>query len=1083
MARIFISHSSKDNPIAVQLCEWLTAKGWGPVFLDVHKTDGLHAGEEWRKQLERALDLSIAVICVVSKSWLASQECWNEYRRAREQPSNRPRKFIIPLLLDGVVPAELEHGLADYQAITVGAWGEAALKAVESSLSQSGLSPDIFPVNPNGEQDYSVFHGLAPLMESDAAIFFGRDADIAAGMRAMTNARKSAGRQQLVTLRGDSGSGKSSLMHAGLIARLERRYGEFIVLPSIRMQPAALTQVPADTDGRRGLATSLRLAFEAIGYADGKTVEYFVTNPLRESLCALREAYDALYGESDIPRCIVLPIDQAEEALTGGRECDQVLSLLNDVIQQDLHFALLITIRSSDHPKLQSLPLFSREEILVKIEAIPPENLSQVVEGPASKAEPPFQVAPDLLAEIISDLTNGRTSFITGDALPVLALTLSNMAEGARADRILNIDRYNAVGRATGIVQNLIRLVVAKSQSTEAQLIRALVPDFVALSRDGQYIQRQVRHDLIAAENLRLVELMVDAKLLRKSRTEAGGGAGADHVVYELFHESLARLWPAMRVVVESLRNPLQVLERLETSADLWRKGASNIVYRGRTLRDAVTVSKRPEFQNYLSEGARQFLEAGKAARLRLRSLAVAVTALAAFGTFGALSLVSSQATREWAASSVKTKTMPPANLAIAAGFKPGSLVSLFAARGPCEVGEDATFSDCSLRRSGAIEPLIVYKMLDPGNADKSAQLSSDGGSVLVYSKDGKAVLSELSDYTAPVIFRLGVPITAGLVTQTHDLALGTKDGRLVLTGENQPKEEHFGTGAPIDHVLDSGGIYYTFSDDGSVGAWRQGGFAPLFRTQTEATPVENAFISERYQALVAFGNGHIVVMDARTGKPRWDKFAPGIPYGAVADNGNLVVVAAMDQPVRVLRIVDASKLALFSGHDRPVDFVATSDANDMVITADERNVAWVWHGRDGLPVSGPIQLGARVTSAAFARDGRHVAIGTVDGAVHYMDLQNGKEVTRLGGIAEKPVMVKFLDGQRIVIVSNKGTVQVRSLEENGMDSGSRLWARLCRVRLNRFAYVKAFKENEMKLDPGFMPENPDPCLRRSFIF
>lgn len=1086
MARIFISHSSKQNSVALQLCEWLTTQGWGPVFLDVHRVDGLRPGEEWRQQLERALDASVAVICLVSTSWLKSEECWREYRRVREQPLNRRRKFIIPILLGKVAPVQLEHGLADYQAIKAGTWDDAALKAVEASLSHSGLSPDSFQVNPKGEADYSVFRGLAPLAEADAGIFFGRDADIAASMRAVSHAQKSEGRQQLITLRGDSGSGKSSLMHAGLVARLERRYGEFIVLPSIRLQPAGLTQVPADKDDRRGLIASVGTAFDAIGCGSDGAQKRFAGAPagdtLRDSLRALREAYDTLYGQSDTPRMVLLPMDQAEEALTDSLECAQVLAILDEVIRQDLYFALLITVRSSDHPKLQALPLFAREEILVKVEAIPPENLSQVVEGPASKAEPPFQVGPDLLAAIISDLTDGRTTLITGDALPVLALTLSRMAEEARNDRLLNVERYTTVGRATGIVQNLIDLVMAKTRSQESRLVAALVPDFVALGRDGQYIRRQVRDTTISPDDLRIVEAMVDVKLVRKSRGETQ--SGGTQVVYEIFHESLARLWPAMRAAVELLRGPLQVLERLETSAGLWRKGAVTATYRGRALRDAQTVSLRPEFQFYISDDARCFLEAGKASQLRARALAGAVAVAAVLATWGTFSLFSNQATREWAATSIKTATMPPANLALAAGFKPGALASVFAAKLPCEVAGTATFSDCALRRSGSVEPLTVYKRLDPGNTDKTALLAPDNASVLVYSRDGKAVRSALNVAAQPEMFRLGVPITAGIVTPANDIALGTTDGRLIFIGQNQEREEHSGTGARIDHVLyDNGRTYYAFADDGTVTAWRRGTFAPLFKVMTPVSPAESAVFSEARHVIVAFGNGHVVVFDAKTGAQRWEKFAPGLPFGAVADRGNLVVVAATDQPVRVFRMDDAARVALFSGHDRPVNFTAASDTDDMVITADARNVAWIWHARSGLPVSGPIQLGAAVVSAAFAPDGLHIAVGTNDGAVHYLDLQNAKEVTRLGGIAEKPVMVKFLDNQHIVIVSSKGSVQVRVLEELGKDDGDRLRARLCKVKLNRFAYVIPFKPAEMESDPGFMPENPNPCRRRSFIF
>lgn len=53
MARLFISHSSQDNHIAIAFKQWLGEHGWGgeDVFLDLH---GLGAGERWKDALKAA---------------------------------------------------------------------------------------------------------------------------------------------------------------------------------------------------------------------------------------------------------------------------------------------------------------------------------------------------------------------------------------------------------------------------------------------------------------------------------------------------------------------------------------------------------------------------------------------------------------------------------------------------------------------------------------------------------------------------------------------------------------------------------------------------------------------------------------------------------------------------------------------------------------------------------------------------------------------------------------------------------------------------------------------------------------------
>ena len=74
---------------------------------------------------------------------------------------------------------------------------------------------------------------LETLTEDDAAVFFGRDAEI---VRAIDQVRRmiSSGTEKLMVILGPSGSGKSSLMRAGVWPRLNRNRFEFLPLPIVR---------------------------------------------------------------------------------------------------------------------------------------------------------------------------------------------------------------------------------------------------------------------------------------------------------------------------------------------------------------------------------------------------------------------------------------------------------------------------------------------------------------------------------------------------------------------------------------------------------------------------------------------------------------------------------------------------------------------------------------------------------------------------------------------------------------------------------------------------------------------------------
>jgi hypothetical protein len=75
MARIFLSHSSRDNPQAVALRDWLTAEGWDDLFLDLDPSRGIAAGERWERRLHEAANRCEAILFLVSRAWLASDWC------------------------------------------------------------------------------------------------------------------------------------------------------------------------------------------------------------------------------------------------------------------------------------------------------------------------------------------------------------------------------------------------------------------------------------------------------------------------------------------------------------------------------------------------------------------------------------------------------------------------------------------------------------------------------------------------------------------------------------------------------------------------------------------------------------------------------------------------------------------------------------------------------------------------------------------------------------------------------------------------------------------------------------------------
>src|ERR1700727_2081822 len=95
MAKIFISHSSRDNSLIKELKDWLADNDHESVFIDFDPEKGIHGGDEWEQELYQKLRQSQGIIACVTQNWIDSKWCFAEIVFARE----RGRK-AIPLILE-----------------------------------------------------------------------------------------------------------------------------------------------------------------------------------------------------------------------------------------------------------------------------------------------------------------------------------------------------------------------------------------------------------------------------------------------------------------------------------------------------------------------------------------------------------------------------------------------------------------------------------------------------------------------------------------------------------------------------------------------------------------------------------------------------------------------------------------------------------------------------------------------------------------------------------------------------------------------------------------------------------------------
>src|SRR3712207_555428 len=329
MASVFVRHSGRDRAVTGRVVARLRAAGLAALFVDFDPEQGIPAGRAWERELYAQLRRTDAVVFLASEASVASRWCFAELSLARSL--GRP---VFPVRLRPGVALPL---LADVQwtDLTDPTNAEARLALLLAGLRSAGLDPaDSFAWDPAR----SPYPGLVPFAPEDAAVFFGRqqETDRLVGLLTPTLQR---GPGRMVAVVGPSGSGKSSLVHAGLIPRLARMPERWVVVPPLRpgRQPTA------------NLADGLARAFATRGHP--RPTDELTAALARGStgLVELAGQLADLAGNGAGRPGVLVVIDQAEELLTrtGAHEQQAFLELLTGALHEDSPVWALVTLRSS----------------------------------------------------------------------------------------------------------------------------------------------------------------------------------------------------------------------------------------------------------------------------------------------------------------------------------------------------------------------------------------------------------------------------------------------------------------------------------------------------------------------------------------------------------------------------------------------------------------------------------------------------------------------------------------------------------------------------------------------------------------
>jgi hypothetical protein len=463
MARIFLSHSSRDNVAAAELKAWLDGQGFAPAFLDFDKHSGIPVGADWERTLYEQIQRCQALLILQTPNWSASRWCFAEFIQARALG-----KPIFQVVQSDEAAAEKPIA-ADLQRLDLRHDRPAGLEQLRCELVDiAEQNPGGFPWPPPRHPSRSPFPGLMVFEEEDAAVFFGRDDDWRKVNERLRTIRVQGGPRLLVLL-GASGSGKSSLLRAGVLPRLRRAGREWLVLPVMRPQARPL----------ENLAQSLTLALQR-PKAWRELHQQLLTTTDPPALAALFAGWtaDLRLAVASPEAQLLLPIDQGEELFTVAEaaERQRFVAVLAAALQPSLPLQAVMTIRADAMGSLQALPELGKSLDPMPLGPLSLDRYREIIEGPGRVAG--LKVEPAFVERAIHDTA-------TEDALPLLAFALRQLHEQYGADNELTLSDYQALeDRAAGLsaLENVVKQAadgVLQAQRPDEASLKALKEAFV----------------------------------------------------------------------------------------------------------------------------------------------------------------------------------------------------------------------------------------------------------------------------------------------------------------------------------------------------------------------------------------------------------------------------------------------------------------------------------------------------------------------------------------------------------------------------------------------------------------------------